>query len=155
MSDCSDLCEDARIHQFGVALEAMGRITRLLEHHLKDDSGLSMSEFEGLLRVERSGGHVAMGELATQLTLTSGGVTRLIDRLASMGLMERKPCSDDRRVQWAVITEEGRRRLHAAVVPHLEDLTNEWVSRMSPEELDVVTSVMDRLRDPVVEPEHA
>ncbi|NND85269.1 MAG: MarR family transcriptional regulator [Acidimicrobiia bacterium] len=153
MADCSNLCEDPRIHQFGVALEAMGRVTRVLAHSLKEASGLSMSEFEGLLRVERSGGYVAMGELASQLTLTSGGVTRLIDRLASMGLMERKPCSDDRRVQWAVITDEGRARLHAAVAPHLEDLSAEWVGRMTAEELAIVTEVMDRLRDPVLEPE--
>ncbi len=151
MPECSNLCEDPRIHHFGVALEALGRITRILEHNLKQESGLSMSEFEGLLRVERSGGHVAMGELATQLTLTSGGVTRLIDRLASMGLMERKPCSDDRRVQFAVITDEGRRRLHEAVAPHLEDLSAEWVGRMTAEELETVTEVMDRLREPVRE----
>lgn len=152
MSDCIELCDDERIFQFGVALEAMGRITRALEHHLKEESGLSMSEFEGLLRVERSGGHVAMGELAGQLTLTSGGVTRLVDRLASMGYMERKPCTDDRRVQWAVITDEGRAKLHAAVAPHLEDLSAEWAGRMSASELAIVTKVMDRLREPIAEP---
>lgn len=142
----TDPIQDPRIHSFGVALEAMGRITRTLEQTLKEEVDLSLSEFEALLRVARSGGHMPMGELASQLTLTTGGITRLVDRLTNLGLMERVPCDHDRRIQWATITEAGTARLHDALVHHLEDLSNEYVDRMSPSELMVVTEVMDRLR---------
>lgn len=141
-----DPCEDPRIHSFGVALEAMGRITRVLEQTLKAEADLSLSEFEALLRVARSGGQMPMGELASQLTLTTGGITRLVDRLSHLGLLERVPCDHDRRIQWATITESGKARLHGALVHHLEDLSNEYVDRMSDTELSVVTEVMDRLR---------
>lgn len=90
-----------------------------------------------------------MSELAGQIAVTSGGVTRMIDRLSQEGLAERQACESDRRVQYAVITDAGRAKLEEAVGVHLEDLTREFTSRMSSDELAMLTDVMDRLRQPV------
>ncbi|MGZ8734907.1 MAG: MarR family winged helix-turn-helix transcriptional regulator, partial [Acidimicrobiia bacterium] len=47
-----------------------------------------------------------MSELACQLGLTSGGATRLVDRVVEAGLVVRTSCPSDRRVQWVVLTPE-------------------------------------------------
>ena len=40
-----------------------------------------------------------MSQLADQVALTSGGITRLLDRMTAAGLVQRVPCPTDRRVQ--------------------------------------------------------
>lgn len=141
-------CDDPRIYQFGVLLEAMARLNAQFDASLKENCGISQVWFEALLRLERSGGSLTMSELADQVALTSGGVTRLIDRLLDEGLVERRPCDSDRRVLYAAITDAGRSKLQEALDIHLEDLSREYTSRMSADELAVVTEVMDRLRKP-------
>jgi MarR family transcriptional regulator, 2-MHQ and catechol-resistance regulon repressor len=142
-------CDDARIHAFGVTLEALTRLNHLFDRSLKDSVGLGQGWFEALLRIERSGGHMTMGELADQVALTSGGVTRLVDRLVEVGYAERRNCATDRRVQYVAITEAGRHALEQAIEVHLADLQREYIDRITPEELEVIVRVMDRLRTPV------
>lgn len=144
----SSSCEDARIHAFGVTLEALTRLNHVFDRSLKEQVGLGQGWFEALLRVERSGGFMTMGELADQVSLTSGGVTRLVDRLVEAGYAERKNCATDRRVQYVSTTDAGRSILEQALEVHLVDLQREFIDRVSPDELDVIVAVMDRLRKP-------
>jgi DNA-binding MarR family transcriptional regulator len=139
-------CNDPRIHAYGVTLEAMARLSRVFDRSLRDGADISQGWFEALLRIERSGGSLTMGMLAEQVSLTSGGVTRLVDRLTDVGFVARRNCDSDRRVQYVAITDAGRSKLADAVEMHLRDLDREFVGRMSAEELEVVTRVMDRLR---------
>ncbi len=148
-------CDDRRIHAYGVTLEAIARLNHLFDRRLRERCGLPQIAFEALLRIERSGGAMTMGELAEQIVLSSGGVTRLVDRLVGEGLVERRDCPTDRRVQYAAITEAGRNRLGEALEVHVADISDEFTGRMSPEELDVVVSVMDRLRAPALEDAHS
>jgi MarR family transcriptional regulator, 2-MHQ and catechol-resistance regulon repressor len=144
-------CEDARIHAFGVTLEALTRLNHVFDRSLKEQIGLGQGWFEALLRIERSGGFMTMGELAEQVSLTSGGVTRLVDRLVESGYAERKSCATDRRVQYVSNTDAGRSILERALEVHLVDLQREFIDRISPEELEVIVAVMDRLRKPAAE----
>jgi len=137
---------DKRVVEFGAALGALTRLGQVLDHNLRDSVGISQGSFEALLRIERSGGFVAMGTLADQILFTSGGVTRLVDRLAKEGLVERRPCPTDRRIQYVAITESGRQKLKDALDVHVEDLEREYFGRMSDEERGVLADVLGRLR---------
>jgi DNA-binding MarR family transcriptional regulator len=139
--------EDERISAFGLMVEANRRLNRAIGASLKEQHDLTEVTFEALLRLGRSPEHhLSMSELADQMVLTSGGVTRLVDRLAADGYMERVPCPTDRRVQWARLTDEGLAKISAALETHLEDLEELFASRLSAAELEVLTAVMDRLR---------
>ena len=72
---------------------------------------------EGLLR---------MSDLAAQTTLTSSGITRVVDRLVERGLVTRRACATDRRTTYAVITDTGRDLLERLLPGHLE-LLEEWL----------------------------
>lgn len=144
-------CDDPRIHAYGVTLEALARLSKVFDRSLRDTVGLGQGWFEALLRIERSGGSMTMGTLAEQVSLTSGGVTRMVDRLSEAGYAERRNCDSDRRVQYVAITEAGREKLMEGVDVHLEDLSREFTGRMSDHELEIITEVMDRLRQPVDE----
>lgn len=142
-------CDDRRIHTFGVLLEALTRLNQRFDRSLRAKVGITHSWFEALLRIERSGGHMTMGDLAEQIALTSGGVTRLVDRLIEEDLVERQACATDRRVLYVALTETGRAKLNEAIDVHLVDLEEQLTGRMSEEERSLLVAVMERLREPV------
>jgi len=48
-----------------------------------------------------------LGELAAKLTISRGGMTKLVDRLEEAGLLRREPSPQDRRGSYAVLTPAG------------------------------------------------
>ena len=144
--DLGVACHDDRIHAFGVLLEAMAELNRTFDRSLQRSVGISQSSFEGLLRLERSGGVLTMGELTSQIALTGGGVTRLVTRLVEAGFAERRPCADDRRIQYVAITEDGRSILSDALGVHLADLETHFTGSMSKEEQQTIVRIMERIR---------
>jgi DNA-binding MarR family transcriptional regulator len=83
--------------------------------------------------------------LADQVALTTGGVTRLMDRMVAAGLVERRPCRTDRRVAYAGITEAGRSALEASAVVHVANLRMVFEA-FSPADLATLDTLLDRLR---------
>jgi DNA-binding MarR family transcriptional regulator len=140
--------DDPLVATFGRLLEATHHLESVLGRELEDTAELPLTWFEVLLRLSRSErGELTMGALSTQLALTSGGVTRLIDRLQVAGLVERRPCETDRRVQFAAITTPGRAALDAAAKTHRQGL-REVFAGFSPAELRRLDTLLDRLRPP-------
>ena len=139
--------DDERITTFGLLHEAHRRLDRSLNCSLERSCGISGPFFEVLLRIGRSpGGRLTMSDLAMQLGLTSGGTTRLVDRVVHAGLVAREACPDDRRVQWVVLSDAGERKLDEALTVHLQDLQRELIDRLDPNELAVLERALDKLR---------
>jgi DNA-binding MarR family transcriptional regulator len=57
------------------------------------------------------GGRMRIHELANAVILSRSGLSRLLDRIESAGLLRREPCKDDRRGAFAAITPAGKRML--------------------------------------------
>lgn len=141
--------DDPRIFTFGLLLEAHTQLTRQLDADLQDSVGISLQTFEVLLRISRSEwGRMTMSELASGVSLTTGGVTRLADRLEKDGLVQRVSCPSDRRVVWLALTDQGRETLTVALGHHLDSLERRVSSRISPKDTAVLNRVLDTLRRP-------
>ncbi len=84
--------DDPLITTFGRLLEAFSGMERRLARTLEAEADLPLTWFEVLLRVARSPEErLMMSELSSQLALTTGGVTRLVDRIVEAGYLERMP----------------------------------------------------------------
>ena len=142
-----DVLADDRITQFGLMIEANRRLLRTVEQSLREKHGLAMVEFEAMVRLGRSPERqMSMTELAEQTVLTSGGVTRLVDRLAKEDWVERVSCPSDRRVHWAHLTDKGAEVVADALVTHLQDLDDHYFGAMSEDEQATMSAVLGRLR---------
>jgi DNA-binding MarR family transcriptional regulator len=93
-----------------------------LERELGERHGLGISDFEVLERLAESDGRKFRSQdLAEAVHLSQSALSRLVDRLARHGLVERCGCDVDRRGVYVVLTEAGERR-HAEAAPTHRDV---------------------------------
>ena len=138
--------DDALITTFGRLVEVYSSVGQQLGRALEQSCGISHSMFEVLLRIARSDdGQISMGALAQQVALTTGGVTRLVDRMISAGLVERVPCPTDRRVLFAALTPAGEAKLDEASTVHAANLRQAFAD-FSRHDLESFDELLDRLR---------
>ena len=107
----------------GLLVEVNAKLARILGAELEAVSGISLSWYDVLIRLGRSEeGRLTMTQLASEVLLTSGGVTRLVDRIEEAGYVARQNCPNDRRSVHVVLTPAGRDKLAAATLVHLAGL---------------------------------
>jgi DNA-binding MarR family transcriptional regulator len=119
---------------------------RAINAQLVSDHGLTINDYECLLLLARADDRrMRRVDLAQQLILTASGVTRLLDGLEKEGWVDRAACTSDRRVTYAVLTEEGYDKLQDASKTHVADLRTFFETRYSQEELEQLAGLLGRL----------
>lgn len=143
----ADLSDD-RITLMGLLFEAGAVVQRATTPTL-ETSGLSGQWFEALMRLARSPEHrLRMSDLAASMTsITPSGLTRLVDRLESEGLVARTQCPTDRRSSYAVLTDQGLRRVDEVLPMHLDDIERSVTSLFNDQERVVFEEYLRRVRD--------
>jgi DNA-binding MarR family transcriptional regulator len=90
-----------------------------LERELGERHGLGISDFEVLARlVEAEQHHARAQELAEQVHLSQSALSRLVDRLARHGLVQRFTCDMDRRGIFVELTDAGLAKYLDAAPTH-------------------------------------
>lgn len=110
--------DEQLIREFGLLLSATTRLERILGRALERRVGVTHVMFEVMLRL--NDGCRSMSHLAQEMILTSGGMTRLVNRMEKAGLVVRTTSPTDRRVQHASLTDRGRETLRGAMLVHTE-----------------------------------
>ncbi|MEW2492730.1 MarR family winged helix-turn-helix transcriptional regulator [Streptomyces nodosus] len=142
----SDPISHPLITTFGRLSEAHSHLERRLGTAMLKEVGLPHVWFEVLLRLARAEeGQLTMSTLAEQIALTTGGVTRLIDRIQAAGYVERCYCAKDRRIAYAAITDAGHDILTRAAAGHLRQLRDTFAP-FSEDDLTTLDTLLDRLR---------
>jgi DNA-binding MarR family transcriptional regulator len=112
--DTSPLLVIGRIHRIAIALTP--ELVAVYARH-----GLGEGDFDVLATLRRQGAPYALtpGELGERTMVTSGAVTKRVDRLAARGLVERRRSDSDGRSRRVVLTRAGRRVIDAAMEEHV------------------------------------
>jgi DNA-binding MarR family transcriptional regulator len=104
-----------------------------------------LSWFELLWAVKNSPtGRPRMSDLAERLTLTRGGITKLVDRLQDAGYLERVTCSEDRRSFQAELTPAGERMVEEMRSVHSNELER-YFGSVSADEAEALSSVLGKV----------
>jgi DNA-binding MarR family transcriptional regulator len=118
----------------------------LLSADLQDEHGLTINDYEALLRLSRAeDGRMKRVDLARSLVLTPSGVTRLLEGLEDAGLVKRAACATDRRVTYAELTNAGRRKLEAASRSHVASVRTLLEEHLADDEIDTVAEILGKL----------
>jgi DNA-binding MarR family transcriptional regulator len=127
-------------------LRAHAASTRLLSADLQDEHGLTINDYEALLRLSRAeDGRMKRVDLARSLVLTPSGVTRLLEGLEDAGLVKRAACATDRRVTYAELTNAGRNKLEAASRSHVASVRTLLEEHLADDEIDTVAEILGKL----------
>lgn len=86
-----------------------------LDRRLTDSAGLSLPDYTLLVRLGDAGEDgLRMSELADSAVFSRSRISHAINRLESLGWVERRSCPTDRRGSFAALTEAGRVKLGEA-----------------------------------------
>ncbi|HEY9377779.1 MAG TPA: MarR family transcriptional regulator [Jiangellaceae bacterium] len=145
----AELLEDPRLTVVGLFMEAHEGLTTKFSTRFHGNA-LSETEFEVLLRLARTPGRrLRMSDLSAQTSLSTSGITRVVDRLERDGLVARDSCEDDRRGTWARITEAGAERIGTVLPGHLDDVERWFTGLLEPVQLTALTDALRVVRDAV------
>ncbi len=137
---------DPRLDAWRAFLQAHARLFRRLDEELRAEHGISLPEYDALLQIANAPDRrLRMSRLASRVLLSKSGVTRLVDRLVTDGLVERTQCSSDARGAEAAITTDGLARLRAAAPTHLRGIDAYFISAVESSDLAVLERAMDSI----------
>lgn len=127
-------------------LRGHAALTRALNAQLVAEHGLTINDYEVLLRLSQAPEQrLKRVELAQSVLLTPSGITSLLDGLEAAGWVEKASCPGDARVTYAVLTDAGREKLREAASSHLADVDRLFAARFAPGELDTLGELLSRL----------
>lgn len=112
--DVSPQAVFGRLHR--LALRLHRELVSVYEEH-----GLNEGEFDVLATLRRSGTPFALTptELARSTMVTTGAITKRIDRCVNKGLVRRSESPDDGRGRLVSLTAEGKRVIDDAFTEHI------------------------------------
>ena len=127
-------------------LRAHAALTRELGARLEADHGLTMSDFDVLIQLYHAPDYAMRRiDIARQVLLTPSGITRLLDGLERCGLVGKRTCKSDARVSYAVLTEEGLRKVEEARCSHHADVDELFGGALEPKEREQLAALLGRL----------
>jgi DNA-binding MarR family transcriptional regulator len=117
-------------------LRVHAAVFRKLDGRLLADHGFGVDAYGVLITlVSAPGGTLAIGELGERRNLSPSGVSRSVDRLAKIGLVERSANPTDGRSLLVGLTPQGLAHLRAAQVTHHAVVRELLLDRLSERDL--------------------
>lgn len=129
------------------------RVSRQLLERAEDalkDSGLPPLAWYDVLHelAEAGEGGLRPFQLTERTLFAQYNISRLLARLEADGQVEKLPVADDGRGQTVRVTDKGRetrRRMWTVYGRSIAELVGSWLSN---DELDALSALLGRLRDP-------
>jgi DNA-binding MarR family transcriptional regulator len=141
---------------WGGLLRTHKTITTAMSEQLESAHGLDLRSYDVLRQLalaDRS--RLRMGELAERVMLTRSGLSGVVDRLETAGLVLREPTGDDGRGLYARITPQGVRLLRRVRATIENTVRHHFVDRLTAEDLAALRAIWEKLgtaRPPFAEP---
>ncbi|MBC9727974.1 MarR family transcriptional regulator [Streptomyces sp. TRM68367] len=134
------------VRDFGLLVKAATRLEQRIDSAVRRECGISHTMLEVLIRLCRQPGEeVSQRRLADDLTLTSSGTTRLIDRMEQAGLVRRVPSPEDRRSVLVEPTQQGRAVFLRAADVHARVVQRHFVDPLGAEDYARLTHALGEI----------
>ena len=129
-------------------LQVSSRVLRELDAALDAADRISISEFDVLITLDNAPARqLRMTDLARATMLSSGGMTRLANRLEHRGFLRRIPDPEDARAFHATLTREGAHKLARARTTHDDVLKRMIAPHLTTQELQTVALALGKVID--------
>ena len=127
-------------------LRAHAAVTRQFNAELLATHGLTINDYDVLAQLARAPEQsLKRVDLSERVLLTPSGITRLLKGLETAGYVSNRPCAEDARVTYAVLTPEGQAKLDEARKTHVASVRALFSERFEKDELETLASLLERL----------
>jgi DNA-binding MarR family transcriptional regulator len=127
-------------------LRAHAVTTRQFSADLLAAHGLTLNDFDVLAQLDRAPEKALKRiDLSERVLLTPSGITRLLKGLEQAGYVANRPCAEDARVTYAVLTPEGEKKLAEARATHIADVREVFSQLFSEDELKGLAELLERI----------
>lgn len=127
-------------------MTAFTRVNTVLGREMHAEAAISLDWYSILLMLTQSeGASIRPSDLADQIGLSRSATTRLVDRLESEGLVERRSCASDRRGTFVRLTPRGAEVFTEAGRIHLRGIDEHVGSHLTDDELAQVAELLGKL----------
>ncbi|NCT87930.1 MarR family transcriptional regulator [Stenotrophomonas acidaminiphila] len=146
------ICATTTPPSFGLLLrQTRDGLARQLDASMAEENiGIGFTHFVGLKTLAHMAPCTA-NELAQALDQVPSAVTRLLDKLESLGCVRREAHAQDRRALQIVLTEQGR-ELCARLKKRGDAVMDYAMRDLSPDERAQLMSLLTRIRDSLTPP---
>ncbi len=140
--------DDERIRLMGLIVRTHRRLTDSLGRELEQTVGIPLVFFDVLIHVGAAPeGRLTMSTLSADVSLTTGGVTRLVDRMVDAGLVARQNCPSDRRSIHVVLTPQGRVTLERAIAAHVDGIDRHLIAHLDADDRAALSVALSKVLD--------
>ncbi|NNN30607.1 MarR family transcriptional regulator [Streptomyces sp. S3(2020)] len=131
----------AQEHAWLALLKGHPLLVNHLDAGLRERSNLSLIDYGILAELAQTPERrLLMAALARSVVYSRSGLTRLVDGLESRGLVIRERLATDRRSWYVILTDEGLTALEQARPHYLADVSDHFVSLITPEQVKAIAS---------------
>jgi DNA-binding MarR family transcriptional regulator len=141
--------DDERLYLMGLLVRSHRRLADLLGRELEQSVGIPLVWFDVLIHIGGADeGRLTMSKLSSEVSLTTGGVTRLVDRMVEAGLVARQNCPSDRRSVHVVLTPAGHAMLDRAIGAHIEGIDRHLMTPLNTADRAALRAALSKLVPP-------
>lgn len=128
---------------------AVARVTRrwrkLLDERLKD-LGVTQARWTTMVYLQKGGEGLTQRELARLMAIENPTLVRLLDSLEQQGLIERRPCPNDRRARRLHLTPDGTEFMNV-LTERAAKLREEMLEGISDEDIEGAVEVFHKIME--------
>lgn len=149
MPEQTSTFEDALLYFF-TRIET--RLWNSVDARLKEENTLDLNSYQVLHAIEKNP-HCRPADISAELSVSSGGVTKLLDRLEKEGYLRREANENDRRSSLIVLTDEGEKELahsHELVQQTVTSILGHVRTLHAPDDADAFLSVLNQFNQVLV-----
>lgn len=133
---------DLSLKLFVVLTRALQSVQKQIAKDIKN-YGLNQTEF-AVLELLYHKGEQPIQKIGQKVLLASSSITYVVDKLEKKNYIKRRACSEDRRVTYAVITDEGKKLMDEIFPKHREAL-HQIFGGLDEKEKEVMISQLKKL----------
>jgi DNA-binding MarR family transcriptional regulator len=128
-------------------LQAHLVLVERLDRELVERHDLPLAWYDVLVQLYQAGGSSTMGALAERLLISPSTCTRVVERMAKAGLVERRVGEPDARVRLALLTASGRAKFKRAAVTHVAGVQRYFGAHLTGDTANRMADLFERVTE--------
>lgn len=117
-----------------------------MDDDLRNNADMDLATYNALIHAHLEGPNgIRMKDMARNASLSTSGLTALVDRLERQGLVQRNADPNDRRATRITLTDAGLERARQAAHVHIASIDQHFASRLTESDATALAETLEHI----------